>query len=98
MDPFDVDSMTIDGDCLNVFVHYGGGCGEANFELYYTQIVAQSMPPQTSLQLSFEDNDNCRSIVSRRLFFDLEPFSDYANNGGIYLLIAGKRVLYQNTD
>lgn len=95
VDHFELDSISLDKNCLNIFVNYSGGCGDADFNLYYTQIVANSMPPQTALHLSFEDNDNCRSIVSKKLTFDLEPFANYKNGDGIYLILGENRILFK---
>ncbi len=97
IDFYDIDSLSIKDYCLEILVNYGGGCGEARFDLYYTNQVLESMPPQTVLHLAFEDNDPCRSIVQKKLTFSLEPFKRFADRGGIYFKIAGteKSVLYQ---
>ncbi|MEJ2595835.1 MAG: hypothetical protein P8100_12090 [bacterium] len=100
MDPFQIDSLRIEEQCLDIFVSYGGGCGEVRFNMYYTQKVQHSFPPQTTLYLAFEDNDHCRAIERKKLTFDLSPLSNYADNGGIWLNIAMEgqhRILYQNT-
>ena len=94
-DPFQIDSLVLENHCLNIYVNYGGGCGEAEFQLYYTQIVTQSMPPQTTLHLSFKDEDPCRLFVTKKLTYNLEPFVELANNGGVYLLIGEKRILFE---
>ncbi len=100
IDPFHIDSLRIEDQCLNVYVTYGGGCGEARFNMFYSNMVQHSFPPQTTLYLAFEDNDHCRSIERKKLKFDLFPFSKYADNGGIWLNIAMEgqnRILYKNT-
>ena len=90
-------SFSVVGDVLEVFVSYGGGCGEADFEMYYTQRVMNSMPPQTVIYLGFTDSDPCRSIVTKKLTFSLEPFRIMAENGGIWLILGGSdlRQLYK---
>ena len=96
-DSFEVHSFSVVGDVLEVFVSYGGGCGEADFEMYYTQRVMNSMPPQTVIYLGFTDSDPCRSIVTKKLTFSLEPFRIMAENGGIWLILGGSdlRQLYK---
>jgi hypothetical protein len=78
-------------------VSYGGGCGEADFDLYLSNRIMESMPPKTLLYLTFNDQDPCRSIVKKKLKFSLKPLKKFADRGGIYLKIAGteKSVLYQ---
>lgn len=95
-DAFELDSLKIVGDELEVYVNYSGGCGEANFQLYYTQLMLNSYPPQTSLHLAFTDEDPCRAIEFKKLTFGLKPFREFAENGGIWLRIAGfdQQVLY----
>lgn len=97
IDPYDIDSLKIVDDCLGIYVSYGGGCGNADFGLYLTDRIMESMPPKTVLYLAFADDDPCRSIETKKLTFSLEPFKRYAEGGGIYLKIAGtdKSILYQ---
>lgn len=101
MDPISIDSLKLNDECLDVYVTYGGGCGEVKFNMYYTNMVQNSFPPQTALYLSFEDNDPCRAIETRKLSFLLEPFVEYAKNGGIWLNLGkneNQRFLYKTED
>lgn len=97
MDHYTIDSLRIKDQCLEMVVSYGGGCGDAMFELYYTNHIMESMPPQAILYLSFTDNDPCRSIVTKKLKFNLSPYQKYYDRGGIYFKIADtdKSILYQ---
>lgn len=96
-DHYSIDSLTIKDHCLEIMVSYGGGCGEANFDLYLSDRIMESMPPKTILYLTFEDNDPCRSIVKKKLKYSLKPLKKFADRGGIHLKIAGteRSVLYQ---
>jgi hypothetical protein len=95
-DPYQLDSLAVSADCLEVFVTYSGGCGGAEFELYYTNKVMYSMPPQTTLFMDFKDDDPCRSIVQDTLHFDLSEFKEMASSGGIWLRMkdSKKGILY----
>ena len=95
-DYFDIDSLNINGNCLEIVVNYGGGCGNADFELYYSDAIIEKMPPETNLHLILKDDDPCRSIVHKKLKYSLEPYKDVAKNSGIYLHVSGKEepVLY----
>jgi hypothetical protein len=88
-DLFDLDSVWIEGYCLNFLVGYSGGCGSVDFQLYYNDKVMKSMPPQTSLFLAFTDSDPCRSLIQDTLRFDLSPFEAMARAGGVILNVAG---------
>lgn len=96
-DPFQIDSLIIVDNTLEINLNYGGGCGNADFALYYTDLVLNSFPPQTVLHLSFVDEDPCRAIEFKTLKYSLQPFEEFAKNGGIYLRIAGfdQRVFYK---
>ena len=99
MDPLQIDSLALNKNCLDVYVSYGGGCGEVRFNMFYTNIVLNSFPPQTTIYLEFEDNDHCRSIVNKKLTFNMEPFLENAKNGGIWIQIANEkesRILYRS--
>jgi hypothetical protein len=93
-DPYQLDSLTISDGCLTAYVTYGGGCGDVDFKLYYTEVVTLSLPPQTALTLACEDDDPCRALVSEKITFDLEPFEKEAKSGGIFLLVEPRRILY----
>lgn len=96
-DYFIMDSISINGNCLEVYVNYSGGCGGSEFQLYNTNRIKESMPPQTVLFLHFKDNDPCRAIVRDTLYYDLSPFEKFANNSGIWLNFKGyeKSILYK---
>ena len=97
-DYYSIDSLFITDDCLNIWVSYGGGCGDADFKLYYSGRVMKSMPPQTSLLLQLIDNDPCRAIVQQKLFFNLSFFEEDASKSGILLnLVNSERsIMYKN--
>jgi len=88
-DYYSLDSLFIENGCLNIWVSYGGGCGDAEFTLYYNNIVLESFPPKANLMLKLKDEDNCRAIVQQKLYYDLSFFNDYAVGGGINLKLAG---------
>lgn len=73
-DPFDFVSAEIVGDCMEITVQYGGGCGEVNFQLIGGEEVAQSLPPQRLILISLDDNDSCKAFVTDTISFDLTAF------------------------
>lgn len=75
VDPFALDSATVDGDVLNLALQYSGGCQEHEFELYMSPAAfMESLPAQANLYLYHEDNDDaCDAIILHNLQFDLRP-------------------------
>ena len=88
-DYYSIDTLFINNNCLNIWVSYGGGCGDADFKLYYSNNIDKSNQPKTSLLLQLIDNDPCRAIVQQKLFYNLSFFDGYAEKDGILLEFAG---------
>ena len=85
-DDFDFVSAEIDGDCLEILVRYGGGCGGATFELIGNNIIKEPIPVRRYAVISFEDKDNCEALVMPTISFDLTPFQvKNENEVAIYL-------------
>jgi hypothetical protein len=83
---FQIDSMTIAGDTLNLGVEYGGGCKNHYFFLYMSPATfAESIPVQANLWLRHFDNaDSCKCdggncYNHRTLRFDLKPIAELCN-------------------
>lgn len=96
-DYYTIDTLFIIDNCLNMWVSYSGGCGDADFKLYYTDRLVTSIPPKTTLRLQLTDNDPCRAIVQQKLYYNISFFEDYAKKSGILLKFAGsnKSILYK---
>ncbi|RLD33454.1 MAG: hypothetical protein DRI72_05010 [Bacteroidetes bacterium] len=94
-DYFNIDSMAVENQTLAVFVSYGGGCGEVDFNMYYKPQMMAVMPHKSNLFLTLTDNDPCRSVVSEKLLFDLSVFNKEAKSGGVILNLNGKELRYQ---
>ena len=72
-DPFTIVSTKIEGDCFEVTVRYGGGCGGADFKFIAGEALDDSMPPQREAVVSLKDEDNCEALVTETISFDLTP-------------------------
>ncbi len=80
-DAFRIDSVYVRGDLLHVFVSYGGGCKEHDFQLYSTTGIYLSLPPQGDVYLGHDGHgDMCEAYLSEELIFDLTPL--IVDNGG----------------
>ncbi len=96
-DYYQVDSVFIESNCMNIWVTYSGGCGDSEFILYYNNLIMNSMPPKANILLVFKDYDDCRAEVQEKLKFNVSFFDDHLKNGGINIRLAGigKSILYK---
>lgn len=90
--PYTVDSISINGDILSVFVNYSGGCKEHSFELLSNGMYAKSLPPQISVCLKHTGNgDNCRELVMTELKFDVTALK-YKGGNATVIKLGDKKV------
>lgn len=79
-DPFQLDSVWLDGSCLHIAVSYGGGCGEVTFELAAEKSVGAGNPPFRKLRLTFDDRDFCEALISEELLFQISELQVQGQN------------------
>ncbi|MFX0206334.1 MAG: hypothetical protein ACFFDT_10120 [Candidatus Hodarchaeota archaeon] len=92
-DEFTFINVTLEHDLLYLEVSYSGGCATHDFSLIGTGVFMESYPVQTSIVLSHEDNnDNCESIVTETLMFDLTPLKELYTES--YLESSGTIIIY----
>lgn len=76
-DDFSFKNVFIENNLLNLEISYSGGCVSHDFSLIGSGVFAESYPVETSIVLSHEDNnDNCDSIITDTLIFDLTPLKE----------------------
>jgi len=69
-----VDSLTISGNTLNVYLKYGGGCAQHDIDLVWNKVAAKSLPPQLPLGFRHDTHgDACKKLVTEMRPFDLTP-------------------------
>lgn len=90
-DPLNIDSLRVSGNTLFMYVNYGGGCKEHQFKVIGSTVVMKSLPPKRMIQLVHDNEDDpCKSIVSRVLEVDLRNLAYDATPGSeIILLLKG---------
>ena len=75
-DPIEIQNATINGNNLEIFVRYNGGCKAHTFELVGHKMTTKSIPPQRSIKLFHNVNeDDCRELIEEKLVFDVTPFA-----------------------
>ena len=76
-DDFSFINVYLAKDLLYLKISYSGGCVSHDFSLLGSGVFLESNPVKTSIVLSHEDNDdNCDSIITDTLVFDLTPLKD----------------------
>lgn len=94
--PYKVDSLSISGNILSVFVNYAGGCKEHSFDLVSDGMYAKSLPPQLSLCLKHTGNDDmCKKLVKQELKFDVSGLQ-YKGGNTVILKLGEKSVRYNS--
>ena len=83
-DPFELLEASIESGKIRCKVKYSGGCQGADFKLLSPEITDQKI---IKLKLGFEDNDHCRSIVTKNIYFDLKPLNETNIKGPVQLII-----------
>ncbi len=72
-DDFRFRDIEITGNCLKIIIEYGGGCGNAEAKLIGSEFFENGKPPQREIRLSFKDEDYCKALITKELFFSLLP-------------------------
>ena len=80
-DNFNVQSLTIEDSIFTVALTYSGGCKEHSFEMFSDGNYAKSWPPQLTLFLKHEGNeDHCRMMIVDTLRFDVSNVKYHKGN------------------
>ncbi len=95
-DEFDIDTITLSGNCLELTYFYGGGCGKTKMQLFDGEgFIDNTMNlPKRRLRFAFEDDDNCKAYIKTTKSFDLSPLQK-GNSSPLTLQIDGWDALLQ---
>lgn len=97
-DHFNIDSIALKDQTLYVFVTYGGGCGEVNFEMFYKPQLMTVMPHRNALFLKLTDKDPCRELIQKELEYDLSIFNKEAKSGGVAFNLGRYEFMYSMSE
>ncbi|MFH2034800.1 MAG: hypothetical protein ABIJ45_00210 [Candidatus Zixiibacteriota bacterium] len=78
IDPFNLNSVSIDNDTIDINLTYSGGCETHLVWLFMSPpIFAESSPVQANLYIRhFGNDDNCDALITANYMFDLAPVAD----------------------
>ena len=90
-----ISNMRIEDNNLK-FTITASGCDGSSWvaKLITTGAIEKSNPPQRTVQLSFENGEACRAIVSKEFSFNIECLQVKGYNK-VWLKIAGNSILYE---
>ena len=71
-DAFEIQDISINGDCLTVQIS-SGGCDGNNWEvkLFASEEVLESLPPQRNLKISLKDEEDCEALIMKEFKFNI---------------------------
>lgn len=85
-DPYMITSVQLEGSCLAIEVSSGGCSGESwAARLFASSLVAESYPPQVSIELSFDDDELCEAAIKRTFSFNLEALNNISDQMILHL-------------
>lgn len=98
-DPLTIEGAMIDHDTLILSLSYSGGCELHHIELQSTGIIAKSLPPQITLTVVHQaNNDQCRNLIRVTEKFNIEKLSKiYQQKMVVRLSDYTKPLLYQSS-
>lgn len=78
IDPYNLESVSIDGDSIYFTVSYSGGCKRHDFSLVAYNYFMESHPVQVSILLAHNSNeDACEALITKSdLSFNLLPLKN----------------------
>lgn len=79
-DPVTIESVTQSGNCVTI-VYSSSGCSGDTWEvkLIDSGTVLDSDPPQRSLRLSLQNDEECDMVIKKEMSFDLSSLHEGGN-------------------
>ena len=69
---YEIKSAAIAGDILSLNISYTGGCKEHSFELISNGLYAKSLPPQITVYLKHQSNDDtCEKTIEKTITYNI---------------------------
>jgi len=100
IDEYDLESLSVDGDDLDIGVFYSGGCADHDFTLCWDGGWSRSDPKIVNLYLVHDGNgDTCEAWINETVTFDVSLIADeildaYPSEWRANLRLEGETVLY----
>lgn len=87
IDPVNIKSAQQIGEFLVLDVSYSGGCEDHDFRLESKGRYTSTYPPEVEVALKHNsNNDRCRGIIDKKLWFNLTPLQ-YEGTNRVLLVV-----------
>ena len=97
IDPFQIKDAQQIGDYIVMDVSYSGGCEEHIFRLETRGEYSATYPPELEVTLKHNsNNDRCRGIIDKKLWFDLRPIQFDGTNRVLMIITNTETTLEYN--
>lgn len=74
--PYNITSVFLQDNVLQMDINYNGGCAEHEFELVGSSFITKSLPPKRIIQLyHHKSDDDCRELINETIYFDISPLA-----------------------
>lgn len=80
---FTITNVSLSGNKLKLSTTHKGGCGNANYTLYWNGMMKKSMPPQIDLDLVLHSEDTCEKDIKKEMTFDISSLLEFAEKSVI---------------
>jgi hypothetical protein len=87
-DPVIMTEATLEGDCLQLTLQYGGGCKEHKFDLALIQPFCRTPPlPPPTFQIRHNANgDGCEALFTEKFSFDISGIREQGKTSVDFIL------------
>ena len=93
-DPLNINSVTIEGDCLTINFVTGGCDGESwIIKFISSEIIEPTVPPSRQVRLSLIDNEDCEALITKNVSFNIKNLRVEGNN--VVLLFDNSSIEYE---
>lgn len=90
-DPFTISSVSVDGNTMTIEVTYSGGCKDHSFQMTGSSMIAKSLPPIRTIQLTHASGgDECKKMIIQQIKVDVSALAYKQESGSeIFLTLEG---------
>lgn len=97
--PFFIGNLEIQGTILHAEVAGGGGCRPHSFSVCWNGAVADSYPPQVSLELAYDAHgDPCDALITHDVQIDLTSLPDWVGRPVVFHISGAKGQIPDSTN
>jgi hypothetical protein len=86
-DSFEINSVEIVGNRMNLNVSYSGGCVIRTFQMIGSTSISKSFPPKRSVQIVLSHvEDECNKMIQQKIVVDISELAQRKETGSEIIL------------